>query len=108
MNETLAMRNIKHIMELNTNELTRLALMLAGLPSFRTALNDSPNMSHNAGSPSMSHARAVMLHDAEADTWARTLSLRDSMAAFELLRSTLYLYAIYYPGIMVAAIDRTK
>ena len=101
MNETLVTKNIAHINGLSTDKLTALALSVLDMPAVKIWLGKD--------SPGLHSACAVMLHDLEADTWAHgNMSQRDQEAAWSALRAALYLYAIHYPGTLVAAIDRIK
>ena len=104
---TSALNNITHIKGLSMGKLTGLALLVLTMPSVVTALDNAPadGTTWQVDKP---YAHAVMLHDAEADTWARALLLRDKVTAFELLRAALYLYDIHYPGTVAKAIAKTK
>ena len=101
MNETLMLRCIMHIKGLHSGSLTALALSVLDMPTVKIWLSKDSSGLHSA--------RAVMLHDIEADTWTHgNMSQRDQEAAWSALRAALYFYAIHYPGTMVAAIDRIK
>ena len=106
---TSALNNITHIKGLTTGKLTGLALLVLTMPSVVTALDYVPERIWGTGFTNMAQAHAIMLHDAEADTWARDkVSQKDLVTLFETLRAALYLYAIHYPGTVAKAIAKTK
>ena len=99
MNDSIVLRNIAYVGALDIEEVTGLALDILEMPQVKAAIRDGERgvCEH-----------AIMLHDAEADTWARTHNLRDRAITYEHLRAALYLYAIHYPGTVAAVIGHKK
>ncbi len=97
-NKTLTLKCLAHVIALEDDELSDLALSIMGLHIIRLALRESEGTRYED---------AVMLNDAEADTWANpgkemkypTYKMHMNMN----LRATLYYFCVHYPGLVISA-----
>jgi hypothetical protein len=112
MNTDTIESNIKHVHSLDGVGVVNLGDELLAMPGVRTSIRTKGDVSYK---------HAVVLNNACADVdmivgnkedgtnlYVGRYTQMTEREAVETLRAALYLYAIHYPGTMVAAIAHTK